>query len=123
MFNSATDYDTHAQTFAPRVKAFFTANYKQAGGAMGLYFRPADRPTIGADPDTKHGNSGGPAFDVERNAVIGLLREGAPDDGNFPAGANYANFEAIIPMSQIVADLDASKPGWKSRFGVVYFGE
>ncbi len=103
--------------------AFFNSNYK-ANGQAGYFFLPNNHPTIGADPDTKHGNSGGPAFDVERNALIGILREGAPDDRNFPAGANFAYYEGIIPVSQIVAELDRpATAGWKQQFGVVYYGE
>jgi hypothetical protein len=122
LFDSPTEYAAHAGAYSPKVEAFYKKHYRQVG-TTGFYFHPKDQPTIGADPDTKHGNSGGPAFDVSRNALIGLLREGAPDDADFPSGANYANFEAILPISQIVADLDRAKPGWKATFGVTYFGE
>lgn len=123
LFTSPAEYDKLRPTYEPKVTKFFNANYKLSGQS-GFYFRPNDHPTIGADPDTKHGNSGGPAFDVERNAVIGILREGAPDDRDFSAGANFANFEGIIPISQIVAELDKSPTrDWKTNFGVVYFGD
>jgi hypothetical protein len=122
MFSSPSEYAMHSATFAEKVESFFTTHYK-ASGVPGLYFRPANQPTIGADPDTKHGNSGSPAFDLERNAVIGILRSGSQDDANFPEGANYANFESIVPISQIVDDLDMNKPGWKTKFKVLYFGD
>jgi hypothetical protein len=38
-------------------------------------------------------------------------------------GANFQFFEQIIPISQVVAELDKQKPTWKSDFGVRLFGQ
>lgn len=122
MFSSPSDYAAHSLQLSETVELFFKTQYRASENA-GLYFRPNNIPTIGADPDTKHGNSGSPAFDLDRNAVIGILRAGSPDFGNFPTGATYTNFEAIVPISQIVDELKKSKPDWKEKFGVKYFGE
>ena len=122
LFTSPAEYEINHLTFADRVKRFFSASYKSAGKS-GFHFKPAGFPTIGADPDTKHGNSGGPAFDISRNSLIGILRSGVRDDVELPEGANYANYELLIPISQIVAELDAKMPGWKSTFGVTFTGD
>ena len=118
--NCIAEYEANHEAVRPKVKTFFDASYRKGNGSE-FYFRPNDFPTIGADPDTKHGDSGAPTFDVIRNSVIGLLRAGAPDDGDLPDGANFINFELVIPISQIVAELDRTKPGWKTKFGVSYF--
>src|SRR5262249_1049287 len=83
LFTTPADYDAKHLTFAKRVTDFFSSSYK-AKGADGYQFMPASFPTIGADPDTKHGDSGAPTFDVSRNSMIGILRAGVPDDAEFP---------------------------------------
>lgn len=120
MFPNAETFLAKRDQFTPKVKAFFSSSYQQ-DGIKGFFFRPQGFPAIGADPDTKHGDSGAPTYDIERNALIGLLRAGSPDDENFVEGANYENYELVIPVSQIVAELDKQKPDWKTKFSVSYY--
>src|SRR6185295_8455242 len=106
------DLEDNLKNYLTKVEEFFKASYQQERTA-GFYFRPQKFPTMGADPDTRRGDSGAPTFDLSRNALVGLLRGGAPDTGgDLPRGANFAYFEHVIPMSQVVAELDTAQEGW-----------
>jgi len=76
-----------------------------------------DQPTIGADCDTFHGNSGSPAYSRRTHRVIGLLFDGM-DDEPAPWAPGWGAHEAIIPMTKIVAQLDTTLPDWRTRPGV-----
>ena len=127
MFSNKDDLDANEDEYRPKVTKFFTASYKKTG--QGYFFRPKSTqnptgfPTIGADPDTKRGDSGAPVFDIQRNSLVGLLRAGVQSHGggDLPLGANYSFFEIVIPISKIVDELKRKKPTWKNKFGVHFF--
>jgi len=119
MFSSQAEYEANRDNFLPLVTQFFTGSYKPDIGSS-FRFRPLGFPAIGADPDTKQGDSGSPVFDIKRNSVIGLLRGALNSDGggDLPGGANHAYFELVIPISEIVRELNDKKPTWKTDFNV-----
>jgi hypothetical protein len=72
------------------------------------------RPTIGADSDTFHGNSGSPAFSRRSHKVVGLLFAGE-DDVDEAWSPGWRSHEAILPITEVIAHLDAALPGWRNR--------
>ncbi len=121
MFSSPEEYESNKEKYLKIVDDFFSSSY-QHEGANGFFFRPGGFPAIGADADTKSGDSGGPVFDVNRNSLVGLLRKGKYDEkADLPQGANYAFFELVIPISSIVAELNQKIPMWQQDFGVKFF--
>lgn len=76
------------------------------------------QPTISANSDTFHGNSGSPAFSRRHHRVVGILFDGEEDDNN-SLRPGWRSHEAILPISEVVADLDKSlSPGWRASNGV-----
>ena len=74
-------------------------------------------PVVAADCDTSHGNSGSPVFDRKTNRLVGLLFAGQPDlHESFTPG--WRRHEAIIPIEQIVAQVDSGVAGWRIEFDV-----
>ena len=74
------------------------------------------QPVIGADADTFHGNSGGPAFDKKRHRVIGLLIEGESDT-SAPWRPGWQRHEGILSMFSIIEQIEVAKkdttPNWQ----------
>lgn len=62
-------------------------------------------PTIGADCDTFHGNSGSPAFSKASHAIVGVLFAGEPDDSD-PWRPGWTRHEAILPISVVLDALE-----------------
>ena len=75
------------------------------------------QPTIGANSDTYHGNSGSPVYGRRTHQVVGIFTEGEPDvDAPFTAG--WRRHEAMIPTSEITRQLDRMMPEWRKEPGV-----
>jgi hypothetical protein len=100
----------------------FRASYREAtfeGEPVFEHFSVAygARPTIGADSDTFHGNSGSPAFSRRSHKVVGLLFAGEDDvDDVYTPG--WRSHEAILPISEVVAHLDGALANWRTLPGV-----
>jgi len=71
------------------------------------------QPTIGVDSDTSHGNSGSALFSRTDRLVLGLLFAGE-DDVDVPWKPGWKAHEAVLPMSEVVSQLDATQPGWRA---------
>jgi len=104
-----------------RVREFQESYRERQQGTETLYENYSKRyrqqPTIGADCDTFHGNSGSPVYSRRTHRVIGLLFDGE-EDVDDEHGAGWRSHEAILPMSQIVAKLDEKLPDWRAQAGV-----
>ncbi len=74
--------------------------------------RFGEQPTIGADSDTYHGNSGSPVYNRRTHAVIGLLFDGQ-EDLSEPWAAGWRAHEAVLPITQIVERMDSVAPAWR----------
>lgn len=74
--------------------------------------RFGNQPTIGADSDTYHGNSGSPVYNRRTHAVIGLLFDGQ-EDLTEPWAAGWRAHEAVLPITQVVQRLDEAAPDWR----------
>ena len=74
--------------------------------------RFGNQPTIGADSDTYHGNSGSPVYHRRTHAVVGLLFDGQ-EDLTEPWAAGWRAHEAVLPITRIVQRLDSAAPGWR----------
>jgi len=72
------------------------------------------QPTIGAEIDTFHGNSGGPAFDKRNHRIVGLLFDGE-DDVSTPWSPGWTRHEAILPITKVVEQLNNDQPDWMVR--------
>ena len=123
LFTSREEYEDGIASVAPRIRQFFDESYRRESSSNAFYFHPFGVPAIGANPDTKAGDSGAAVFDISRNCVIGLLKGGKPDDVALPDGPTYLFFELVLPISRIVQELDVNEPNWKSDFQVTYFGD
>ena len=75
------------------------------------------KPTIGADFDSYHGNSGSPAFNRRSHQVIGLLYDGE-EDVSQPLRPGWRAHEAIIPITVIMERLDLAREAWRQSPGV-----
>ncbi len=75
------------------------------------------QPSIGADSDTFHGNSGSPAFDRRSHDVIGILFAGE-SDVETPYKPGWKAHEAILPAPVVMERLDRVLPEWKKFVGV-----
>lgn len=75
------------------------------------------QPTIGADSDTFHGNSGSPVFNRRNNLIVGILHDGQPDLST-PYRAGWHAHEAIVPITRIIEQLDKGLPSWRQQLGV-----
>ncbi len=74
------------------------------------------QPTIGADCETFHGDSGAPAFSRRSHLVVGILYDGEPDIAHrYHPGWGY--HESIIPITRIVDQLDQAHPDWRTSVG------
>ena len=60
-------------------------------------------PTIGANCDTFHGNSGSGAFLKRTQRVVGILIGGQPDVDRLRSG--WARHEAILPIGPILDEI------------------
>jgi V8-like Glu-specific endopeptidase len=95
----------------------FTDSYRQreVDGAIVFEYistRFGNQPTIGADSDTYRGNSGSPVYNRRSHAVIGLLFDGQ-DDLSQPWEPGWRAHEAILPITEVVRQLDVAKADWK----------
>lgn len=79
--------------------------------------RFGNQPTIGADCDTFHGNSGSPVYQRHTHTVVGLLFDGQ-EDLSEPWKPGWSAHEAILPMSEIIKRLDAVRANWREEPGV-----
>lgn len=77
-------------------------------------------PVLAADCDTYHGNSGSGAWNRTTNRVIGLLFAGEPDQeqGDATYQPGWRRHEAILPVREIIRQLDQKMPDWKATYGV-----
>jgi hypothetical protein len=78
------------------------------------------QPTLAAEVDTFHGNSGGPAYDRKLHRVVGLLFDGEPDLEK-PWKPGWSRHEAILPIEPIVTQINNEKPGWQKAEGVCVY--
>lgn len=95
----------------------FTDSYQlRENGSQPYYeyisMRFDQQPTIGADSDTYHGNSGSPVYNRRTHAVIGLLFDGQ-EDLTEPWAAGWRAHEAVLPITQVVERLDSAAPTWR----------
>lgn len=74
--------------------------------------RFGNQPTIGADSDTYHGNSGSPVYNRRTHDVIGLLFDGQEDLSESWAPGWRAH-EAILPIRKVIERLDIAAPQWR----------
>lgn len=79
--------------------------------------RFGNQPTIGADSDTYRGNSGSPVYSRRTHLVVGLLFDGQ-DDLSQPWVPGWSSHEAILPITQVIARLDAAAPDWRDDSGI-----
>src|SRR5262249_26868900 len=70
-------------------------------------FRWGRQPTIGADADTYHGDSGSPVFDRRNHQLVGMLIAGE-DDLEISRIAGWRSHEAILPASCVVAAFEST---------------
>lgn len=77
-----------------------------------ISMRFGQQPTIGADSDTYHGNSGSPVYNRRTHAVIGLLFDGQ-EDLTEPWAAGWRAHEAVLPITKVVERLDSAAPAWR----------
>lgn len=85
----------------------FRDSYRpDASGELFLNFsrRFGRQPIVAAEADTFHGNSGAPVFDRMTHSVVGIVVAGEEDSPD-PWQPGWRRHEAIIPASQIIADL------------------
>lgn len=78
-------------------------------------------PAIGANCDTFHGDSGGPAFLRNASECCGILVQGEPDPDVFSL-ATFLHHERILPMRAInerLSDPIHGLSGWPTQFQVV----
>jgi V8-like Glu-specific endopeptidase len=81
-------------------------------------FRWGRQPTIGADADTYHGDSGSPVFNRRNHKLVGILFAGA-DDIQVARTVGWQSHEAILPASCIVSSLEAQLgPDWAVQQGM-----
>ena len=71
------------------------------------------QPTIGVDADTFHGNSGSAVHHKRQHRVLGLLYAGKPDLQT-PWDPGWRNHEAILPITEVIRNLDKALPGWRT---------
>lgn len=92
----------------------FVESYKLQDDGSYEYIseRFGNQPTIGADSDTYHGNSGSPVYHRRTHAVVGLLFDGQ-EDLTEPWAAGWRAHEAVLPITQVVQRLDSAAPGWR----------
>jgi hypothetical protein len=96
----------------------FVDSYQLRDGAGGepyyeyISMRFDKQPTIGADSDTYHGNSGSPVYNRRTHAVIGLLFDGQ-EDLTEPWAAGWRAHEAVLPITKVVERLDSAAPAWR----------
>jgi hypothetical protein len=74
-------------------------------------------PTIGADSDTYHGDSGSPVFSRQSHLVVGLFFAGE-SDLDVPFTPGWRAHEAILPITEVIAQLDENLPSWRTFDGV-----
>ena len=95
----------------------FADSYRSAtlnGEPVYEYFstRFGNQPTIGADSDTYHGNSGSPVYNRRTHAIIGLLFDGQ-EDLSQPWTPGWRAHEAVLPITEVIRQLDIAKSDWK----------
>jgi len=101
-----------------RVLGEFLKSYVADG--RGHYLNYSDKwksPAIAVDCDTSHGDSGSGAYDRRTSALIGLLMAGEQDLGT-PYSPGWQRHEAILPIAEVVRQLDQRRPGWRKDYGV-----
>ncbi|MCL1634269.1 serine protease [Luteimonas sp. SX5] len=99
-----------------KLKEFVDSYQLRENGGQPYYeyisMRFDQQPTIGADSDTYHGNSGSPVYNRRTHAVIGLLFDGQ-EDLSEPWAAGWRAHEAVLPITQVVERLDNAAPAWR----------
>jgi V8-like Glu-specific endopeptidase len=112
-------FEAESQSFINGKLKEFTDSYQPRVSPDGTKFyehisvRFRNQPTIGADSDTYHGNSGSPVYSRRTHAMIGLLFDGQ-DDLTEPWAAGWRAHEAILPITRIVERLDIAAPDWRN---------
>tara|TARA_R110002073_G_scaffold73085_17_gene178870 strand:- start:18154 stop:19698 length:1545 start_codon:yes stop_codon:yes gene_type:complete len=76
------------------------------------------RPTIGADCDTFYGSSGSGVHRRIHEGIVGILRAGEDDNSGSIYTAGWQRHEEILPITEIIAQLDEQLDGWKATYGV-----
>lgn len=94
---------------------FSTSYRKRTLGGFDVYEYYSQRfnsqPTIGADCDTFHGNSGSPVYQRRTHHVVGLLFDGQKDESD-PWKPGWSSHEAILPITRVIEQIDATRPDW-----------
>ena len=96
-----------------------SAFYPESGDEVFEHFslRWGLQPTIGANSDTYHGNSGSPVYSRRSHEVVGIFTEGEPDVAA-PFQAGWRRHEAAIPVTVIVQQLDRLAAAWRKAPGL-----
>ena len=111
----AADRDAQYQSFVASYRPKTLASGEQIYEHYSVSY--GRRPTIGADSDTFHGNSGSPAFSRRSHRVVGLLFAGE-NDVDEPWKPGWRSHEAILPITEVIAFLDTQLPEWSTFPGV-----
>jgi V8-like Glu-specific endopeptidase len=74
-------------------------------------------PTIGVNCNTSHGNSGSPLYLKRKNGVVGILFNGSKDE-DFSYRPGWRYHEAILPIKEIIRQLDQQNPDWRNWPGI-----
>ena len=78
-------------------------------------------PAMGIDSDTFNGDSGAPVG-LRRGVgdaagIVGVFIAGSPDNERFES-ATWRLHEIVLPVTEIIAQLDIKRPGWRTEFAV-----
>jgi V8-like Glu-specific endopeptidase len=124
------DPNVRSQRAAEKARDFMVSRYGQpepnaTNKQYVLRYEGAEY--IGAECDTFEGDSGAPAMLREDGSIIGILFKGMSDFGAAMTSARNprvtsrpgARFhERILPISNVIADLNANIPQWQTSWGV-----
>lgn len=95
-----------------RILQEIDTSYKRKGEKLlHLPSKWFDNPTIGADCDTFHGNSGSPVYLKSSHTVIGILFAGEPDRTE-PWEAGWKRHEAILAIGPIIEAIQDQFHAW-----------
>ena len=96
----------------------FTESYRKRTTSDGLDVyenfsrRWGRQPTVATDADTFKGNSGSPVYSRQHHRVVGILFAGENDLAT-PWTPGWRAHEAVLPVTQVIDQLDSRLPAWR----------